>query len=99
MESRSIQILLGIVISFFLLFFPASFCYIDLSEITLVSTDLNFENPDQDDQLQDHQYGSSSISLSVFPTQFLAETNPLTQFCHFFPLAPSLDQKTSILRC
>jgi hypothetical protein len=99
MKSRSIQNLLVIVISFFILFFPAYFRYTNLSEITLFSTDLNFENPDQDDQLQDQQHGSASFLLSVFPTLFLPEANPFTEFCHFFSSVPSLDQKTSILRC
>ena len=99
MKSMSIQILAVIVTSFFILFFPAYFRYTTLSEITIFSNDLNFENSDQDDQLQDQQHGSASFLLGVFPTLFLPGANPFTQFCHFFSSAPSLDQKTSILRC
>jgi hypothetical protein len=99
MKSRSIQILLVIVISFFILFFPAYFRYTHLSEIPLFSTDLSFENPDQDDQLQEQQHGSASFLLSVFPTLLPPKVNPFTQFCHFFSSALSLDQKTSLLRC
>jgi hypothetical protein len=99
MKSGSIQILLVIVISFFILFFPAYFRYTHLSEITIFSTDLSFEIPDQDDQLQDQQHGSASFLQSVFSTPLLPEANPFTRFCHFFSSAPSLGQKTSILRC
>jgi len=99
MESKSIQTFLAIVISFFILFFPAYFRYTNFSEITFFSTGLNFENPDQDDQLQDQQHGSASFLLSVFPTLFLPGANPFTRVCHFFSSVPSLDQKTSLLRC
>ena len=99
MKSRSIQILLVVVVSFFILFFPAYFHYAHLSEITFFSTDLSFENPDQNDQIQEQQHGSASFSLSVFPTLLLPEANPFTQFYDFFSSALSLGQKTSLLRC
>jgi hypothetical protein len=99
MKRSSTQILLVTGISFFIFFFPAYFRYTTLSETTLFSIDLNFENPDQDDQLQDYQHGSDSVLLSVSYALSLPERNPFKQFCHFFPPVPSLDQKTSILLC
>ena len=99
MKSRSIQSLLVIAISFFILVFPAYLRYTNLSEMNFFPTDLNFENPDQEDQLQDQQHGSDLFSLNVFYALSLPEANPFKQLCHFFSPVPSLDQKTSILRC
>ncbi len=99
MKKSSIQILLVTGISFFILFFPAYFRYSNLSEMTLFGTDLNFENPDQDDQIQDQQQGSDLFSLSVFYAVSLPEANPFEPFCHFYSPVLSLDQKTCVLRC
>ena len=99
MKSRSIQSLLVVAISFFILVFPAYLRYTNLSEMNLFPTDLNFENPDQDDQLQDQQHGSDLLSLNVFYALSLPEANLFKQLCHLFSPVPSLEQETSILRC
>jgi len=99
MKKTSIQILLVSGISFFILFFPAYSRYSNLSEMTLFATDLNFENPDQDDQIQDQQQGSDLFSLSEIYAVSLPETNPFESFCHFYSPVLSLDQKNCVLRC
>jgi hypothetical protein len=99
MTNRSIQSLLVVAISFFTLVCPTYLRYTNLSEFTPFFTDLNFENPDQDDQPQDQHHGSDIFSLNVFYALSLPGINLFKQLCNFFPPVPSLDPKTSILRC
>jgi hypothetical protein len=99
MRSKSIQILLAIAISSFIVVFPAYLRYNDLSETDLSSTDLIFENPDQDDQLNDQQHESDGVLLSLLSVTFLPSTHLLNPFSPL--LAPDISThcKTSILRC
>ena len=99
MRNRSIEIILAIAFSSFVVIFPAYLRYTGLSEIDLSSTDLILENPGQDDQLDDQQHESDAVELRIVSTPHLSEAelfNPVSSFC-----APetSARLKISILRC
>jgi hypothetical protein len=99
MRSKSIRLLLVVAISSSIIVFPAYLRYADLSETDLSSTDLIFENPDQDDQLNDQQHESDGVLLSLLSVTFLPYTHLLNPF--FLLSAPDITTrcKTSILRC
>jgi hypothetical protein len=63
--SSEVKISLAIAISFFISLSPAYFHYCNLTEADLFSTDLSFENPDQENPLVDQQKGSRVSVLSV----------------------------------
>jgi hypothetical protein len=96
---KRIQIFLALTISLFILAFPAYLRCTQLSQTKFVSSDLSFENLDQEEGLPDNEK-----ELKVFgPTAFLfigvSGTNLFEQSLHLFSRALSLLQKTSILRC
>jgi len=93
------QIFLVIAISFFVLTLPAYLRCTKLSEANLVSSDLSFENPDQQNELSDYENELEVFGPSAFSTIFLPGTNLLQQSFHFFSQALSLRQKPFILRC
>ena len=98
MGKRFIQILV-IVTALFILLFPAYLRCSNLAEVDLFSTDLSFENPDQDDQLFDQQDGSRAFVLSGASVILLPGANLFGQLPHFSFQTASLDQKTFVLRC
>jgi hypothetical protein len=93
------QIFLVIAISFFVLTLPAYLRCTKLSEANFVSSDLSFENPDQQNKLSDYENELEVFGPSAFSIIFLPGTNLLQQSFHFFSQALSLRQKTFILRC
>jgi hypothetical protein len=99
MKRRPIKQRLVIAISCFILVFPAYLLFSNLSEFNLFPTDLSFESPDQDDQLDGQQYQSGSLLSGVFFITSLPGTD-FTEQAHFFsfPLT-SNPQNESILRC
>jgi len=98
MGKRFIQILV-IVTALFILLFPAYLRCSNLAEVDLFSTDLSFENPDQDDQLFDQQDGSRAFVLSGISITFLPGVNLFGQLPRFSFHTASLCEKTLILRC
>jgi hypothetical protein len=99
MKRRLIQTLLVIVISSFILVFPAYLHYSNLAGAKLLSTDLSFENPDQEDVFSDQQSQSKTFVSIVFEIKFLPGTNLHGQMSRFCFLSSFLDQETLILRC
>ena len=99
MKRKAIKNCLAIAISCFILIFPVYLRFSNLTEIKPFSADLIFENPDQDDQIQDQQQGSDLFSLSEIYAVSLPETNPFESFCHFYSPVLSLDHKNCVLRC
>ena len=96
---KSIQILLAIAISLFILAFPAYLRCTQLSQFKFISSDLGFENPVQEERVPDNQkelkvYGP--VTLSII---FLLGTNLLELSSHFFPQALPLRQGIVVLRC
>jgi hypothetical protein len=95
---KRIQIFLALTISLFILAFPAYLRCTQLSQTKFVSSDLSFENLDQDEGLPDNEK-----ELKVFgPTAFnicVSGTNLFEQSLHLFSHTLSLRHKTSVLRC
>jgi hypothetical protein len=98
MGKRHTQIAV-IVITLFILLFPAYLRCSNLAEANLFSTDLSFENPDQDDQFVDQQNESKAFALSVFPIICLPGINLSKQLPRFSFQTASFDQKLFVLRC
>lgn len=99
MKRRSIQNYLVIATFFFILTFPTYLLFSSLSEVNLFPTDLNFENLDQDYQFNDQEHESGTSLFGTFFVKFLEEVCLFEQSYHPSSPAPSLDQKTCILRC
>lgn len=100
MKRSAVQIFLVIAICSLALAAPAFLQgYASLSRITPFSTDLNFENSDQNDQLKDHQRGSNvCLSDELLNVLFLG-THHLKKIPRFYSLNASLDERTFFLRC
>jgi len=99
MKRKPIQILLVIVISSFTLVFPAYLLGTNLAGAKFLSTDLNFENPDQEDVFFGYQSESKVFFSIVFLIKLSPGTNLFYQISPFCSLTSFLDQKTLILRC
>jgi hypothetical protein len=99
MKRKLIQISLVIVICAFTLVFPAYLSCSNLAGAKLLSTDLSFENPDQEDVFFGQQNESNTFASIVFLIKLPPGTNLFDQISRFCSLTSFLDQKTSILRC
>jgi hypothetical protein len=99
MKKRPIQIFLAILISCYIFVFPAYFRYSALSDIDLFSTDLNYENSDQDDQLDVQQHESDAFPSNALSIPFLPEANFFVEFSYCLFQLASFDQRACILRC
>jgi hypothetical protein len=99
MKRKLIQISLVIVICAFTLVFPAYLRCSNLAGAKLLSTDLSFENPDQEDAFFGQQNESKTFVSIVFLIKLPSGTNHFDQISRFCSLTSFLDQKTSILRC
>jgi hypothetical protein len=98
-RSRSIQVLLVISISLFVLALPAYLHCRNLSEIKFASYELSFETPDQENELAGNENELKIFGPSAFSTTFLPDTNFFEQYSHLFPQVISLRQNTLVLRC
>ena len=96
---KRIQIYLIIAISLFILAFPAYLRCTRLSQTKFVSSDLSFENPDQEEGLPDNEKESKGYGPSTLLIRFLWDANLFEQSSHLLPRSLSLRQKTSVLRC
>jgi hypothetical protein len=79
---------------------PAYLRCTDFSGTKFASSDLFFQNPDQENGLPDS--GKSELKIfgpTAFFTIFLLGTNLSEECSHLFSRALSLLQKASILRC
>jgi hypothetical protein len=99
MKRSPFQIFLVIAAFAFILIFPAYSCCSNLAGVKLLSTDLSFENPDQDDIFSDQHNQLKAFVSSVFTIKLLPKTIPFDQISRFWLQTASLDQKTLILRC
>ncbi len=95
---EGIQIFLIVVVSLFILALPAYLHYTQISQIKFVSSDLSFENPDQEEGLADGEkelkvYGSSALLIV-----FLLGVNLLEHSPYLFQVL-SLQQRIIVLRC
>jgi hypothetical protein len=97
---KSIQIPLVTAICLFVLALPGYLRSTNLSETKFVSSDLFFENPDQENGLPDS--GENALKVfgqTAFFTMFLLGANLSEQSSYLFSQAFSLHQKTLVLRC
>ena len=99
MKKKLIQISLVMVICAFTLVFPAYLRCSNLAGGKLISTDLSFENPDQEDVFFGQQNESQAFVSIVFLIKLPLGTNLFDQISPFCFLTSFLDQKTLILRC
>ena len=99
MKRKLIQISLVMVICAFTLIFPAYLRCSNLAGAKVLSTDLSFENPDQDDVFFGRQNESKTFLSIIFLIELPPGTNLLDQISRFCSLTSFLDQKTLILRC
>jgi len=99
MKRKLIQIFLVIVICTFTLEIPAYLRCSNLAGAKLLSTDLSFENPDQEDVFSGQQNQSKTSVSIVFLIKLPPGTNLFDQISRFCSLTSFLDQKTLILRC
>jgi hypothetical protein len=94
-----IQILLVITISLFILALPDYLRYTHLSQTKFVSSDLGFEDPEQEEGLADNEKELKVYEPSAFLIIFLLGTNLLEQYSYLFPKALSFRQRIVVLRC
>jgi len=99
MKLKAIQISLILSIFFSIFVLPIYFHYCSLVEADLFSTDLSFENPDQEEGLPDNEKELKVFGPTTFSIMFLSGPNLYEQSCHLFPRSLSLRQKTFVLRC
>jgi hypothetical protein len=88
-----------IAICFSILAIPAYLRCTRLSQTKFVSSDLSFENPDQEEGLPDGEKELKVFGPTAFFTLFLLGTNLSEQSSHLFSRALSLRQSTFVLRC
>jgi hypothetical protein len=96
---KSKQIFLVMVISVFILALPAYLRCINLSEAKFLSTDLSFENPDQENGPPDNENGLKVFGPSAFFITFFLGAYLFEQPSHFFPQLFSLHHQAFRLRC
>ena len=96
---KGIQFFLVIATSLFILALPAYLRCTQLSQIKFLSSDLSFENPNQEEGLPDNQKELKVYGPSTLLILFLLGINLFEQSSHLFPRSVSLCQKTSVLRC
>ena len=96
---KGIEILLIIAISLFILALPAYLGCTHLSQTKFVSSDLGFENPDQEEGLPDNEKKLKVYEPSAFLIIFLLGTNLFEQSSYLFPQALSLRQRIVVLLC
>jgi hypothetical protein len=96
---KRIQIFLALTISLFILAFPAYLRCTQLSQTKFVSSDLSFENLDQEEGLPDNEKELKVFGPTAFLVIFVSGANFFEQSLHLFSHTLSLRQKTFVLRC
>jgi hypothetical protein len=96
---KRVEIFLAITISAFVLVGAAYLRCSNFAGAKLLSTDLSFENPGQEDVFPDQQNQLKVFVSIAFPVKFFPGANLFERSCHLFFHALSLHQKSFILRC
>ena len=94
-----IRFFLVIAISLFILALPAYLRCTNLTETKFASSDIGFENPDQEEGLPNNENELKVFGPTAVFTTFLLVTNLFEQSSQLFSQAPFLRQKTFVLRC
>ncbi len=95
---EGIRIFLVVAVSLFILTLPAYLDYTQMSQIKFVSSDLSFENPNQEEGLADSERELKVYGSSAFLMMFLLSTNLFEHSSYSFQ-ALSLQQRIVVLRC
>ncbi len=99
MKGKSVRTVVVITVSAVIFMFPACLHNSLFTGVRLLSTDLSFENPDQDDT-PSYQPGQSKAFVS---TTLTVKSPPgtilLDQVTHLWLLVSFPHQKASLLRC
>lgn len=99
MKAKLSQIFVALTISLLIFLFPAYLRFADLADDDLFSSDLSFENPDEDNPLIDQHKGSKVfVSATFFDISFL-EINTFEYIPRFSFLIDPFDQRPFVLRC
>ena len=96
---KSIRIFLVIAISLFILAVPAYLRCTHLLQTKFVSSDLAFENVDQEEGLPDSEKELKIYGPGAFLNTFVLGSNPFEQSSHLFFEALSLPRRIIVLRC
>ncbi len=96
---KRIQAILIIALSFSLTLFSTYILYHNLAQADFLSSDLSFENPDQEDLFIRQQAESKLFVSNPFSILFLPGVNLFGHLPYFSFSTPSFDQKALILRC
>ena len=96
---KGVQDFLIVVASLLILIFPAYLRCNQLSQIKLVSSDIGFENPVQENGVPDDQKELKVYGATSFLVIFLSVTNLFERSFHFFFQSASLFQRIVVFRC
>jgi hypothetical protein len=96
---KRIQILPAIVISLFILALPTYLHCARPSQTKFVSSDLGFENPDQEERLPGHEKEWKGYGPSILSITFALSATPFEQSSYLFSQVLSLRQRIAVLRC
>lgn len=96
---KGTRIFLGIVVSLWLLLFPAYLHFYHLEEANFLSPTPNWENPDQEGLVVSLQKKGKILGLNPFPAVFLPVTFPFNQLLDFSFQRNSHGERFLILRC
>ena len=96
---KKVQTYLAITISAFMLLFPTCLLCSNFAGARLLSTDLSFENPGQEDLFSVEQNGLKGFVSAVFAVKFFPRPHLSEQFIRLFFKTPFLDQNALILLC
>jgi len=96
---KGIQFFLVIAISLFILALPTYLRCTELPQTKFFSSDLGFENPDQEEGLPDNEKELKVYGPSAFLIIFLLGINLFEQSSYLFPQGLSLRQRIVVLRC
>ncbi len=99
MKGKPVQIVLVIAVSAIILVSPACLQSSLLAGGRLLSTDLSFENPDQDDIFSSQPSQSKAIVSTVFIFKSLPGTILSYQIARLWLSISLPDQKALLLRC
>jgi hypothetical protein len=96
---KRLQIFMVIVMTPFILTFSTYLRWTQLSQTKFVSSDLTFENQDQEERLSDSENELKVYGSSAFLILFHLVAGSFDQSSHLLSKRLPLRQKTLILRC
>ena len=99
MKPKVSRIFIALTISLLIFLFPAYLRFADLADDDLFSSDLSFENPDEDNPLINQDKELKVFVSATFFDIFFVEINTFERIPCFSFLIDPFDQKPFVLRC